>query len=123
MHLNVSSAKWLPFFLGFNVLLSDIVLHSIQYETYMSDTAGSCLVLAGDIGGFLGLLLGGTVITVLEMLDFIIYNCCVKCSEKKRDDCPKDLNDDSTHTYNNSSLPLSMEDDWYPKELIRGGGY
>ena len=36
------------------------------------------------MGGFLGLLLGGTVITLFELLDFIIYNCIVKYQERSK---------------------------------------
>ena len=32
------------------------------------------LFFAGEIGGFMGLLLGGSVLTILELLDLIIYN-------------------------------------------------
>ena len=44
------------------------------------------VIITGDVGGFMGLLLGGSVITVFELLDFIfrttIYYC--KNSHKKR---------------------------------------
>lgn len=38
----------------------------------------------GDLGGNLGLLLGGTVITIFEVLDLIIYNSIIKCADKGR---------------------------------------
>ena len=41
---------------------------------------------SGDVGGFLGLLLGGTVVTLFELLDFVIYNCIVKYQERRRAD-------------------------------------
>ncbi len=31
-------------------------------------------LFAGDVGGLMGLLLGGSVLTIFEFLDFIIYN-------------------------------------------------
>ena len=35
-------------------------------------------VFVGEIGGFMGLLLGGSVLTILELLDLIIYNISKK---------------------------------------------
>ena len=36
-------------------------------------------VFTGDIGGYMGLLLGCSVITLVELLDLFLYNGCVKC--------------------------------------------
>ena len=44
---------------------------------YVED--GICyIIFVGEIGGFMGLLLGGSVLTVLELLDLIIYNILKK---------------------------------------------
>ena len=37
-------------------------------------------VVAGDIGGYMGLLIGASAITLFELLDLIFYNICIKCS-------------------------------------------
>ena len=34
--------------------------------------------VSGDMGGYLGLLIGASVLTVCEVLDLIIYNSIVK---------------------------------------------
>ena len=41
-------------------------------------------MLVGEIGGFLGLLLGGTVITVCELIDVVLYNAVKKCRLKMK---------------------------------------
>ena len=42
----------------------------------------------GDLGGYLGLLVGASVITVFELLDLLLYNRVIKlrkkCSSKKK---------------------------------------
>lgn len=37
----------------------------------------------GDFGGYFGLLLGGSAISMFEVLDLIIYNAFVKALSKK----------------------------------------
>jgi len=34
---------------------------------------------AGDIGGYLGLLIGGSVLTVIEVVDLVCYNVILRC--------------------------------------------
>ena len=36
------------------------------------------VVLTGDIGGYMGLLLGGSIITIAEFLDLFIYYTAIK---------------------------------------------
>ena len=36
------------------------------------------IILAGDLGGYMGLLVGGSVITVFEILDLFCYNSLAK---------------------------------------------
>ena len=36
------------------------------------------MLVPGDFGGYLGLLVGASVITVFELLDLIVYNGVVK---------------------------------------------
>lgn len=44
-------------------------------------------VVTGEMGGFMGLLLGGSVLTLCEILDFIVHNAtrgiCKKCKKNK----------------------------------------
>ena len=38
----------------------------------------SYIILAGDLGGYMGLLVGGSVITAFEILDLFCYNSFAK---------------------------------------------
>ena len=38
----------------------------------------------GDMGGYMGLLLGASVITLIEVLDLIIYNAILRCSRRRQ---------------------------------------
>ena len=49
----------------------DIFYQVLRYEEIIQNKAFEFLSLIGEIGGFLGLLLGASIITVCEMVDFI----------------------------------------------------
>lgn len=34
--------------------------------------------VAGDIGGYLGLLIGGSALTIIEIVDLVFYNALLK---------------------------------------------
>jgi len=38
---------------------------------------------AGDFGGYFGLLLGGSALSIFEIIDLIIYNAFVKVTSKR----------------------------------------
>ena len=53
-------------------------------------------LFSGDFGGYLGLLVGASVITVFELLDLVIYNGAVKLRKRfparKTEDQPQNYN-------------------------------
>ena len=77
----------------------DVIIYEIMKLNYI--TLDSCPVyhhtyhllpykyvktpLTGDVGGYMGLLLGASVVTVFELLDFIIYNLFKKATGSKSD--------------------------------------
>ena len=40
------------------------------------------IYFTAEIGGLLALMLGASILTLVEVFDFFLYNCCSKC-----DDC------------------------------------
>ena len=38
---------------------------------------------AGDVGGYLGLLIGGSVLTVIEIVDLVFYNSFMRCCKRQ----------------------------------------
>ena len=42
------------------------------------------IYILGEVGGFMGLLLGASVISIVELLDLIIFNGLMKCNDNKR---------------------------------------
>ena len=41
------------------------------------------LFFLGEVGGFMGLLLGGSIISIFELLDFVLYNMMKKMYQKR----------------------------------------
>ena len=56
----------------------DIFYQVLRYEEIIQNKAFEFLSLLGEIGGFLGLLLGASIITVCEMVDFILLTFMTK---------------------------------------------
>ena len=46
-------------------------------------TINNFINISGDIGGYMGLLLGASVMTVFEFVDFIFYNIAAKLYKKQ----------------------------------------
>ena len=41
-------------------------------------------LFVGDLGGYLGLLIGASVLTIFEVLDLVCYNSMVKLTKRSR---------------------------------------
>ena len=57
----------------------------MSYEVIAQQEAFGLLSLLGEVGGFLGLLLGASVITVCELLDYILLSVAAKCSGQQKE--------------------------------------
>ena len=60
----------------------DIFYEELSYEEIEENIAFEFLSLLSEIGGFLGLLLGASVLTVCELVDYLTLALLRKCSTK-----------------------------------------
>ena len=62
----------------------DIFYQEISYEEIEQNIAFEFLSLLSEIGGFLGLLLGASVLTVCELVDYISLSFLNKLNAQKK---------------------------------------
>ena len=60
----------------------DIFYQELSYEEIEQNVAFEFLSLLSEIGGFLGLLLGASVLTVCELIDFVALAAINKLKRK-----------------------------------------
>ena len=66
----------------------DIFYQELSYEEIEQNVAFEFLSLLSEIGGFLGLLLGASVLTVCELIDFIALATLKKFRRNQNSVCP-----------------------------------
>ncbi|EMP24289.1 Amiloride-sensitive cation channel 1, neuronal [Chelonia mydas] len=54
-----------------NILVLDIFFEALNYETIEQKKAYEVAALLGDIGGQMGLFIGASILTILELFDYI----------------------------------------------------
>ena len=62
----------------------DIFYQELSYEEIEQNIAFEFLSLLSEVGGFLGLLLGASVLTVFELLDYISLSFLSKLQVERR---------------------------------------
>ncbi|XP_042326037.1 acid-sensing ion channel 5 isoform X2 [Sceloporus undulatus] len=62
-----------------NLVYIDIKYHDLNYKMTQQQKALSVSELLADVGGRLGLFCGASVITVIEIVEYIFTNCCWMC--------------------------------------------
>jgi hypothetical protein len=67
-----------------NFLQVDVFYKDLSFETISQKEAFALSSLFGEVGGFLGLLLGASILTVCELLDYIAMVCLKRCKTKRR---------------------------------------
>ena len=65
-----------------NFIQLDIFYQELSYEEIEQNIAFEFLSLLSEIGGFLGLLLGASILTVCELVDYLTLALIRKCSAK-----------------------------------------
>ncbi|NWS57928.1 ASIC1 protein, partial [Chunga burmeisteri] len=103
-------------YIGENILVLDIFFEALNYETIEQKKAYEVAGLLGDIGGQMGLFIGASILTVLELFDYAYE--VIKHRLCRRGKCRKN------HKRNNTDkgVTLSMDDvkRHNPCESIRG---
>ncbi|XP_042310059.1 acid-sensing ion channel 1 isoform X3 [Sceloporus undulatus] len=103
-------------YIGENILVLDIFFEALNYETIEQKKAYEVAGLLGDIGGQMGLFIGASILTVLELFDYAYE--VIKFRLCRRGKCQK------KHKGNNSDkgVALSLDDvkRHNPCENIRG---
>ena len=67
-----------------NFLQLDIFYKDMSYQEISQQPAFSLPSLLGEVGVFMGLLLGASIMTLCELLDYIVLNAIRVCRSKKR---------------------------------------
>ncbi len=71
------------FFHRDNFLKVDIYYPTLSKEIIEQNPAFEWASLLGEVGGFMGLLLGASVLTLCELLDYLLVKCIAHSKRKK----------------------------------------
>ena len=67
-----------------NFLQVDIFYKELSYEVVSQKQAFALLSLFGEVGGFMGLLLGASILTLCELIDYIAMLCLKRWNANKK---------------------------------------
>ncbi|KAG7253021.1 hypothetical protein CRUP_029844 [Coryphaenoides rupestris] len=59
-----------------NILVLDVFFEALNYETIEQKKAYEVAGLLGDIGGQMGLFIGASILTILELFDYAYESSC-----------------------------------------------
>ena len=86
-----------PFICRENFLNLDIYYKQLSVEEILQQPAFEFLSLLSEVGGFLGLLLGASVLTVCEVVDFIVLSVMGLWNARKKAKKIENNDDSSKH--------------------------
>ncbi len=64
----------------------DVFYSDMWYERIEQQPAFVMVSLFGEVGGFLGLLLGASILTFCEFIDYLFHMCISACHSKENVD-------------------------------------
>ena len=67
-----------------NYIKIDIFYKELSYESVQQQVSFAVLSLFSEVGGFMGLLLGASVLTVCELVDYLTLLTVRACRAKRR---------------------------------------
>ena len=59
-------------------------MFNISCYSFQTNEYTCVMIISGDFGGYMGLLLGCSVMTLLEVLDLLLYNSLVQCRKRNK---------------------------------------
>jgi hypothetical protein len=71
-------------FVSGNLLKVDIYFGEMKYEQIDQVPSYDITTFFSDFGGFIGLLLGGSVISIFEIIDLFFYNAIIKATARRK---------------------------------------
>ena len=72
----------------------DIYYNQFSIEEVVQQPTFAFLSLLDEIGGFLGLILGASVLTVSELIDFLLVNSLIICKGRKKQSDTEDKDEE-----------------------------
>ena len=55
--------------------------HGVVWNVFIQIYISWCCV-TGEVGGYMGLLIGASILTILEIVDLVVYNLFLRCVER-----------------------------------------
>ncbi|XP_023695730.1 acid-sensing ion channel 4-A isoform X2 [Paramormyrops kingsleyae] len=109
-----------------NFLVLDIFFEALNYETIEQKKAYDVAGLLGDIGGQMGLFIGASVLTVLEIFDYIyevVKARLLRLVKPQKKDKKTDLKQDQRNTVATVILADKKEPSEAPRSHTEGAAY
>ena len=73
------------YFCRSNFLQVDLYYEQLQYEEVEQQKAFVLASLFGEVGGYMGLLLGASCMTLVELVDYLLIVCKARLRKRKVD--------------------------------------
>ncbi|XP_053569209.1 acid-sensing ion channel 1C-like [Bombina bombina] len=100
-----------------NILVLDIFFEALNYETIQQKKAYEVAGLLGDIGGQMGLFIGASILTILEIFDYlyeVFRDKVLGYFQKKKKEAMRESN-------NMGCVTLGVQDNYLQMKTMRGG--
>ena len=87
----------------------DIFYQEISFEEIEQNIAFEFLSLLSEVGGFLGLLLGASVLTVFELVDYVSLRCFGKVQSPSNHEPKQETETQESSAFGNPSTKVNFK--------------